>query len=196
MQLTSSRNALSKQLAKRERKIHLYLFAFCFFAGSLLGASYGNHSSQLIFIADGYLLDNSDEYNLVLSVLWCLRFQLLAFTLGTSFLGVLLIPVLFSFRAFLYSYASSIIISLYPQNALLMTLIIVGLPALISIPCLMLISSEALSSSVALIRFIKGGYSRSRVSRCRYLLICLPIMAICVIIEIKLVPYLAALIAN
>lgn len=196
MQLTSSRNVLAEQNCNRERKLHLLLFSLCFFAGGLLGASLGSDSPWLLSLADGYLFKNPQNFSAALAILWCLRFQILAFILGTSYLGTVFIPLLIVFRSFLLSCASSTIISSYPQNGVIMALIVVALPALVSIPCFWVISSEAFSSSLSLVRLASGNFFKSNVNRCKYFLICLPIMALGVILEIKIVPYLVALITK
>lgn len=193
MQLASSRVSFSENEAKRERKTHLLLFLIIFLVGILTGAFFNGQCSSLLPLADGYIFERFSEFGPVQTLFWCYRFHLIAFFIGTSFLGVFFIPLLVFFRAFLLALASTFIISYYPDNAIIMTIVTVGLPAFISVPCFMLVSSESLSSSLCLLRLQSGNYSHSRLWRCKYFFICLPIMAICIIVETKLVPYLALL---
>lgn len=196
MQLTSSQNILAGKNRNREGGIRLILFSLCFLAGCLLGSAFGSRSEWLSPAADGYLFSNPDEFGTVFSALWCIRFQLLAFLLGTSFLGTFFLPVLIVFRAFLLSCASYDIITEYTQNGVIMALIIICLPALISVTCFMVISSEAFSSSLSLMRLTCGDYRRARGNRCKYFLFCLPFMAVGIILEIRIVPYLVTLLAS
>lgn len=196
MQLTSSRNVLIEQNCNRERKLHLLIFSLCFLAGGLLGSIAGCGSPWLLSLADGYLNQNINNFSIVLAILWCVRFQLLAFILGTSYLGTFFIPLLLVLRSFLLSCGSSTIIAAYPQNGIIMTLVLVALPALISIPCFWVISSEAFSSSLSLVRLASGNFIKSNINRFKYFLICLPFMALSVIAEIRIVPYLVSLITK
>lgn len=177
----------------REGKIALVIFSLCFFAGSVIGSSFGYPYPWFECMADGYLYKNYAEIGPFISFLWSIRFHILAMLIGTSFLGMVFLPPLVAARAYLLSCASATIISAYPKKGIVMALIIIGIPALLSVPTFLAISSESLSASLDLLRMRTGTSFRNRSGRSRFVLICLIAMIICTLAEIKLVPYIILL---
>lgn len=193
MQLTSLRHAVSRKNNNREGKIALIIFSLCFFAGSAIGSMLGYPYQWIECMADGYLYENSAKLGLFLSFLWSIRFHLLAMIIGTSFLGSAFLLPLVLVRAYLLSCASATIISAYPKSGIVMALIIIGLPALLSVPSFIALSSEALSASVNLLHMRTGTHCRYSRGYGRTCFICLFVMILCTLVEIKLVPYIILL---
>lgn len=189
MQLTSSRISSSFSTIHRDRIFACSFFCFAFLAGSVLGSILGLPFSGAEPLLDGYIFSNANATGLFIAFVWFIRFQFISFLMGTSFLGVTLIPLLVFLRGYILSCASATIINSYPQNGIIMALIIVGIPSILSIPCFFLISTEAFFSSRRLLRMCSGGFFRGRI-RFKSLIVCIPVLFLGTLAEAELVPYI------
>lgn len=193
MQLTSLRLTDSRKNDNRESKVTLVIFSLCFIAGSAIGSVFSCPFSWVECMVDGYLYENFAELGPLLSFLWSIRFHLLAMIIGTSYLGsVFLLPLIVA-RAYLLSCASATIISANSQNGIVMALIIVGLPALLSVTSFLALSLKAFSASLNLLRMRTGTHFRDGHGQLQAYVICLAVMILCTFVEIKLVPYVILL---
>lgn len=169
----------------------ILIFA-CFTIGCVVGAFFGSGFSAAGVI-DTYLLDTPLETGgLLLKSLRFVRFHLLVLFLATSFAGVALVPALALIKGFAFSCTSATIISAYPNNGIIMSLIILGLPSLFSVPSFICLCDFAFSRSARLLALTRGGYARKLRDGKRMLLI-LPALAAGIIIEVYLVPRLLPL---
>lgn len=178
---------------KKENDSSFLLLAFSFLAGclagSLIGAFHGFDSALSDFIGFD-ALKSSDFFYIFLSFI---RFHIAAFLLGSSFYGVVLLPVLSCLRGYALSCTAAAVISCYPNNGIIMAFVILGIPAVLSLPCFFLISTDGFLSSRRILNLVRGNsvpivsyfYLRT--------LACLPVLAAGTAIEIKLVPYLVSL---
>ena len=89
-------------------------------------------------VATGTFL--SSVYNAVL-------FIILVLLLGTSFLGVFLIPVTVLLKAFTMSFSVAVMYLSDSRNGLLCAIFSIGLPSMILIPCFLVSAVDALRSS-------------------------------------------------
>lgn len=170
----------------------ILIFA-CFTTGCVVGAFLGSGFSAVGAI-DSYLLDTPFESGgLLLRSLRFIRFHLLALFFATSFAGVVLVPALALIKGFAFSCASATIISAYPDNGIIMSLVILGLPSLFSVPSFICLCDFAFSRSARLLALTRGGYARKPRDGKRMLLV-LPALAAGLIIEAYLVPRLLPLI--
>lgn len=117
----------------------------------------------------------------------------MAFLLGTSFLGVFFIPLLALLNGFAFSCASATIISAYPSNGIIMSLIVLGLPALFSIPCFIALCDDGFFRSARLLSLQRGNCSALADKGDRRVLFCIPVLFAGAVIDMKLVPYLLTL---
>lgn len=128
----------------------------------------------------------------VLSAYWkCSRYHIFAALLSTSFLGVLTIPVLLGYRGFTLCCTSAALILNYTDNGAMLSAIMLGVPSLISVPCLLLIASDSMRSSAELITARFGLHQRypSRYSpRCIFL--CLGALIPVALFENQMLPKL------
>ncbi len=191
MQLTSSRISNSFSVMHRDCFFACSFFCFAFLVGSVFGSLVGLPFSGVEPLLDGYIFSRADEIGLFFAFVWFIRFQFISFLMGTSFLGVTLIPLLVFLRGYILSCASAAIINSYPQNGIVMALIIVGLPSLLSIPCFFFVSTEAFFSSRKLLRMCSGCFFRGRI-RFKSFALSIPVLFLGTLAEAKLVPYIVS----
>lgn len=75
------------------------------------------------------------------------RFFLLAALFSTSYLGVVLLPSLVLVRGYVLSYAASVLFSAFSFKGLVCGLLIHGVPAVISVPCFLVVCCSCFESS-------------------------------------------------
>lgn len=121
------------------------------------------------------------------------RFQLVAFLLGTSFLGLALLPALSFIRGYALSCTAASIISAYPDNGIFMAAIILGVPAIFSLACFFVISIEGFKSSERIFHLVRGNSAPRKDKLYARFLACIPFLALGTLIEIRFVPYLISL---
>lgn len=178
---------------QKESKLYFFLLILSFLAGCLAGSLVGS-----FFRFDSSLNDfigfSTLEASSIVSVFFHFaRFHLVAFFLASSFYGVALLPVLSCIRGYALSCTAATIISFYPQNGIIMALVILGIPAMISLPCFFSISIEGFMSSSRILHLVRGNSASRKDKLYAKAIICLPFLAIGTLIEYKLVPYLVSL---
>jgi hypothetical protein len=159
------------------------------FAGSYI-ASFFNLDSALNDFIDISALKSLGYFSIFLRFV---RFHLAVILFGTSFLGIALMPALSCVRGYAISCSAATIMSAYPKNGIIMALVILGIPALFSLPCFFIMSVDGFISSGRIANLING---RAAIRKDRFLvhsMACLPFLALGALLEMKLVPYLASL---
>jgi len=90
----------------------------------------------------------SEDGASILSAYWkCARYHILAVLLSTSWLGVLLAPALLAVRGFTLCCTSAALLLDYPEQGALLPAAVLGISNLISVPCLLLVSADAMRLS-------------------------------------------------
>jgi len=167
---------------------------FCFAAGCLMGSFASGE-----FIGAGreapLPLDLPIEgLGILLKILKYIRFHILALFLGTSLTGVVLIPALAVMRGFVLSLASASVLASSAESGLLMCLTVLGLPAIFSIPCFILLCEYGAGRSRRLIALANGRGPGFYEPGSGTLFIALPVLIIGAVIDIWLVPKLVLMI--
>ena len=127
-----------------------------FLLGGVLGfliSFTGAHNAEL---AD-YLLDYffavgaAESWSIsVLSGIWnVLRWPFFAFLLGISKVGLVAIPALLFFRAFLLSNAISVFMTLFQLKGLVVSLVVFAIPTLLIVPLIYAIGCECMRTLVS-----------------------------------------------
>ena len=116
----------------------------------------------------------------LLRSLWrALRFFLLLFLLGTSWLGVVFIPAASLLRGAVLGSGVAALYAAYSYRGLLDALIIYGAPALWSLPCFLITAGDAFSASRALASMRFGvSAPADRAAALRRVLLILPLVAL------------------
>ena len=99
---------------------------------------------------DAIILDDLEAS--LLSAYWnCSRYHIFTALFSTSFLGVVLIPALLLYRGFALCCTSAALILDHASTGAMLSAIILGLPGIITLPCLLMISSYSMQASAQLL---------------------------------------------
>ena len=170
------------------------LICVCFALGCVLGAFfagdvYSGEQSKFLF-SD---LPQNDA-GAFWEVLRFISFHAAALFLGTSLTGVFFVPLLAVARGFAFSCSSAVIIGSGGGSGVIAGLVSLGLPALFSVPCFIVVCEYAVGRSKRLIALSNGrspGYFESRGGA---LILTIPVLIIGALIDIYLVPALILMI--
>ncbi|MFB0920882.1 MAG: stage II sporulation protein M [Oscillospiraceae bacterium] len=180
-------------LYQKNGRLYFLVLILCFSAGCLAGSLIGSFFGFDSFLNDyagASVINSQSPVSLFFNYS---RFQLVAFLLGTSFLGLALLPVLSCIRGYALSCTAATIISAYPDNGIIMAAIILGIPAIFSLACFFVISIEGFKSSERILHLVRGNSAPRKDKLYARFLACVPFLAIGTLIEIKFVPYLISL---
>lgn len=116
--------------------IVLSILAACFIAGAVAGALAGSGqlpAGEEILPGDGSVYGYGTYAGLLFN---CARYHLFVLLFSTSLLGGLLIPATLAFRGFALSCSAAWMVEAYPEAGTALSLIVLGLPALLTVPSL------------------------------------------------------------
>lgn len=129
-------------------------------------------------------------------LLWrSLRWPLAAVILGFSALGLLGIPVLSAVRGFFLSFAVASFAQAYGREGVAVAFFLLGIPGLLSIPALFLLSTQSLSSAYALAVRAGGSGRREPPFQSDYFFrcgVCAAAVCVSLLLERYLVPALVS----
>ena len=188
--LTLGKHRLTTQ---KESKLYFLLLILSFFAGCIAGSLIGSFFEFDSSLSDFIGFSTLKTSGIVTVFLHFARFHLVAFFLASSLYGITLLPALSCIRGYALSCTAATIISAYPQDGIIMALIILGIPAIFSLPCFFIISIEGFFSSSRMLHLARGNSAPRKDKLYAKALGCLPFLAIGTLIEFKLVPYLVSL---
>jgi hypothetical protein len=193
--MMKKRLSLEKQTLpqRQEIKTRFLLLSLSFVIGALAGSyigSFFNFDTALSDFIDFSALNSLSYFEVFFRFI---RFHLAVILLGTSFLGIAFLPALSCIRGYALSCTAATIISSYPKNGIIMALIILGIPAVLSLPCFFVMSVDGFISSGRIINLLHGRASIRTDKFFIHALACLPFLALGTLLEMKLVPYLVSL---
>lgn len=167
---------------------------FSFAAGAIIGAFVGAFSitEAIPALVAGHFAYAGTARSLA-EILWnCGKFHLFSLLCASSLLGVAAIPAIAAVRGYLIACTAAAIYACYPDNGLLINFIVLGLPALISLPCLFIIASDSLTESGRLCAMALGSPAKTqkKVPIIRHSLISISFLTIAALTELTLVPAL------
>lgn len=84
------------------------------------------------------------------------RFHLAAVFLSTTFLGIVLLPALSAVRGYLIGCTASAIMAAYPETGFLLSLVTLGIPLLVCLPCFLILSSDSFLYSARIMSYTRG----------------------------------------
>jgi len=178
---------------QRDGKVYFMLLILSFSAGCLAGSLIGS------FFGLGSVLNDYPDVSEIntagaLALFFNYsRFHLVALLLGTSVFGLATLPVLSCAKGYALSCTAASIISCYPDKGLVMAAVILGIPAILSLPCYFVIAIEGFLSSARIFHLLRGNSAPKKDKLYSKFLICLPFLAAGTFAEIKLIPYLVSL---
>lgn len=180
-------------LYRRSSRIYFLLLILCFSAGCLTGSLTGKFFGLDSVLNDFPGLSTINSASPIGVFFNYSRFHLVAFLLGSSFLGLALLPALSFIRGYALSCSAATIISGSPTNGIIMAAVAVGIPALISLPCFFVISIDGYMSSARIFHLVRGSSAPRQDKLYARFLACVPVLAVGTLILIKFVPYLVSL---
>ena len=155
--------------------------AVCFFAGAMAGhmCARGLDAHDLSAYLEEFSVAGSDV-SLISCVLLYYGYVLLAFLLGFSSVGVILIPGLSSVLGFLSMYTLSCFTAAFGRSGIMLALSVLSVRLLFTLPCFLAVASSAWSMSGALAVMVLGKGKRTAAVHYdrSYFLLCL----LCVVI--------------
>lgn len=183
-------------LSRGERGVFMFL-ALCFLVGSIIGSFVGSVSlSDDIFLRIEGIIASSHDSPGYISSLWnCSWYHLVLILLASSVLGVAAVPVFTAMRGYILSCTAASIISSYPPGGWLIAAVVLGIPALITLPCFMVLASDSLVISGRLLSVASGNTrTGARIHLLKHCVVCFLFLVVTAFIETLLVPELVAMI--
>jgi len=126
-------------------------------------------------------------------------YHLVAIFLGFSALGVFCVPLLAAVRGFFLCFSISAIVHHFGGDGILLSLAISGVTALLTIPCLFILSVQSFTSSLNLLRSVttRGGSSKPYGGRFFVrTIVCIAVLMCSAMIDTLFVPRLIGLVAE
>ncbi len=189
------RNHLSRRRLQPKETLELcfFLAALCFVLGAILGCLLGISFPDLAKGAENLLDFSFLGKGFISGFFGFALFSFIAVFLGSSYLGVAFLPLLMGARGYILSCSSASIISSLREGGLVMALIVLGIPAIISLPCFFAVAVDAAISSRRLGEITRGRYVPQKNKLMLHFLMTLPFLALGTLLEMKLVPYLVSI---
>ena len=134
----------------RELLTLVILVAF-FLIGSIGGSIIGTgqlSAGESLFLDDGNIYGYDNYLGLLVS---CSKYHIFALLFSTSLLGVLLIPLTMAFRGFVLSCTVASIAAAYPTHSFALIVVVLGIPAVFTVPGLFIIGFEGMLFSERLL---------------------------------------------
>lgn len=135
--------------------VTLFSFVIGVAAGTIIG---GGAQSESVLLDDGSIYAAGSFLELLFS---CSKYHLLIILFATSFLGTALIPFTCALRGFVLSCTAASILAAFPGDAAALVLIVLGLPSLLTVPCLFILACGGLRLSSDALSFFTGGAVRA-----------------------------------
>ncbi len=188
--------------SRRSYQIVSFFIGFCFLLGALAGSFFAS-----AFGGGDISIENMDAYISVsrapiISVLVSFfSYPLIVFICGFCVFGAAIIPIIIIFRGFLLSFAVTMLVRLFGGGGLLFSLSLFAIYCITALPCLFILSSQAMISASSLFSVACGKgrkLSEQIFSKSYFLrtLFCAGILIAGALLEIFMTPYVSELVAR
>lgn len=182
----------------------LFCLTVCFTVGIVGGCVFAGHlgadtqTRLLDYFCTYFAVLGGDEtaVSSSLSAVWeIIRWPLLTFVLGFTALGVIGLPVVFSVRGFLLSYAVAVLVRLYGVTGLAISLAVFGVSGFLVLPALFTLGVDSFRGAGAMAVKLMGdgrrGFppGRGRIFRAGC---CGALLAVAAALQLQLTPALLA----
>ena len=140
---------------RRPEMIGLAVCGLCFFTGCVIGvisaASVPDEAvDYLVEYVGGLSSGASVSGGYLKTLLRLLIYPLAAFLMGFSVLGAAAVPLLLLFRGYSLSFSLALFIGAFGHKGTLLAILLIGVRALISTPCLFVMAVQSFNASVKL----------------------------------------------
>lgn len=142
---------LRRLLRQSGELLILFLLCAAFIGGAAAGTALspeGYAGAEKVLGADGAVYGYTSFAGLLFS---CAKYHLMVLLLATSLFGVLLIPAVLAFRGFVLACTAAYIASAYPGQGAVLTLVVLGLPSLLTVPGLFILAFDGFCFSSGLL---------------------------------------------
>jgi len=171
----------------------LILISACFLLGCLFGAYFGAHFPAAEFAAStGFPILPPITFSTA-ATLSFLSFHIIMFFLGTTYLGVFFIPITALLKGFVFSCESATIISTNNSRDVIMALILLGIPAILSVPTFIALGDNAFFRSGNLFALVRGDNSVFPQKSDPKILLAIPALLLGLLAQFELVPYVLSI---
>lgn len=199
----NKRNLTSKRIKGSASYVGIMLTAIFFICGTVLGTftagsidasgsstMYGDIYNYIKLIESG----SFERADFISALFSAYEYHLLVIFLGLSIPGFVIVPIVSGVRGFYLSFSIAAFIKVFGFGGTLTAVGLFGLTAIITIPCLFILSAQSFNASYGLWLAVRGrskmgiaqNYNRGYFLRCA---ICLAVLFISVIIELYLTPW-------
>ena len=140
---------------RRPEMTGLIICSICFFSGCIIGvisASAVQDETAEYIVKYVELLSSGASVSggYFRTLLRLLMYPAIAFLLGFSVLGAAAVPLLLLFRGYSLSFSLSIFIGVFGHKGTLLAILLIGVCALMSVPCLFLTSVQSFCAALKL----------------------------------------------
>lgn len=173
MNILNKRIVDKKSITDSSGRIGTMLSVIFFVCGVLLGtftvstisetgssALYGEVAEYIDQLESGGII----RADIISAIISAFKYPLLVFFLGFSIPGFALVPAVVGIRGFYLSFSIATFVKVFGSGGALVAFGLFGLTALITVPCLFVLSARSFSSSYGLWRIFRGK-SRAGMSR-------------------------------
>lgn len=134
---------------------------------------------------------SGEETSMIMSFWKCAKFPLIIWLISTSFVGVIIIPIILIYRGFALCCSAAALVFDYGTKGVLLSWASLGITAMISIPCLLIISTNSISSAYGLYSMkYRTKLKAAQNDDFRRSLICILILIPTAYLDYKIVPLL------
>ena len=169
------------------------LLALFFLGGCFAGSVFGVSSLPAALLSDYPGNDRLQSQPFWMSFLEFSRFHIFAFLLGSTYYGVILVPLLSLLRGYAFSRTAAGLLAGGTGGGVLSTLAALGLPAVFSLSCFFLLTQDALFSSRHLLGLVRARPAPRPERKLLHAILCVPLLLCGCLAQIYLVPKLVSL---
>ena len=156
----------------------LLFFSTLFLAGCFLGCVFGGTNEPAELLADCVRLGDTGRQDYWRTLLDLVKYPLAAFLVGTSYYGVLFVPLLCLLRGYAFARTSTYLLASADENGILHTMLVLGLPSLFALSCFFIISIDSFKNARRLFCLNAGKHAEPVRTRVQHALLCV-LLLIC-----------------
>jgi UPF0716 family protein affecting phage T7 exclusion len=174
---------------RAENGVAVFFLASCFFIGSVAGCMVGGFSpsGDLGSTLSGYVDTDRDIIGFFVTLWACSKYHLLILFLASSVAGVFFLPLLCVIRGYLLGCTAASLTAF--DGGWLLSLLVVGLPAVFTLPGFFLLCEDGMFTSRRLLVLSAGGAEpRRSVPLYRHCLVAAVLLIIAALLQHFLIP--------
>ena len=171
----------------------LMLLAQFFLCGCFIGSVFGNSRSLDARLSDFSGMDELGTQSFWPALLTFSKYHIAAFLLGSTYYGVLFLPLLCCLRGYAFSRTAAVLISSSTNNGAVTALAVLGLPAVFSLTCFFVLSLDAFLNARRVLGLVSDKHVPCVPHRLLRAALCFPVLLCGNAVSVWLVPKLVSL---